>query len=61
MIISLPEGLVECGVSVSQKIEWFIWPPPLNLSAGAKLMIVAASSREKIENFTLNYITYQFL
>jgi len=40
----LPEGLVEWGVRVSQKIEWLIWPPPLNLSAGAKLMIVAVSS-----------------
>lgn len=41
---NLPEGLVEWGVRVSQKIEWLIWPPPLNLSAGAKLMIVAVSS-----------------
>lgn len=48
MFKNLPEGLVEQGVSVSQKIEWLMWPPPLNLSAGAKFIIVAVSSKEKI-------------
>jgi hypothetical protein len=41
---NLLDGLPPVGDRFCQKIAWFMWPPPLNLSAGPRLMIVLTQS-----------------
>lgn len=38
-----PCGSPPLGDKLFQKIEWLIWPPPLNLIAGAKAITDATS------------------
>lgn len=48
MQVNLPEGSPPpLGDRFCQKIEWFKWPPPLNLKAGARLITVLTSSDQK--------------
>lgn len=42
---NLPLGFpaLELGDNTSQNIQWFKWPPPLNLSTGPSSIIVLVS------------------
>lgn len=40
------EGLPPLGDKFCQKIVWLMWPPPLNLRAGAKLITVCMSPED---------------
>lgn len=42
-LVRVSVGFPPLGDRFCQKIVWLMWPPPLNLRAGAKLIIVEMS------------------
>jgi hypothetical protein len=44
MLENILVGFPPVGERFCQKIVWLMWPPPLNFSAGPRLMIVLTQS-----------------
>lgn len=50
---SCSEALVLLGDRVCQKMAWLMWPPPLNLRAGAIVMAAVTSPEDRVNNISL--------